>query len=400
MSERKGINNTHLKNQNRGIVLQMISSEQLSRADITKRIGLTKMTVTNIVGELIDDGYIKETETEETSTVGRNPVLLNIASTAPLAVGIYLSRNEICVLVSDLKLQTICLNRHALEKETAETLTDKLFDLMDAVLAFLKTNFRHPRLLGIGISAIGPLDPVSGVILQPTNFFGITNYPIAKLLQERYNMPTFLDNDMNASALAEKLYGKGISFDNFLYLGITNGIGSGIIFNRRLYQDNSASVGEIGHMCINFDGPVCSCGNHGCLEVYANMPVILDKMRHVTKKADISCADFERLCAIHACDEILQDMMKKLSVALVNAVNLLDPQCIIIGHEGAFIPSSYLSMLEKIINSNILAAGYKTVPVIKSSFSHQAPLFGSVSLVFSRLFDGQLFEKKYPDGNQ
>ena len=392
MAERKGLNNTHLKYRNRGIALQLIATSAQSRADITKRIGLTKMAITNIVGELIEEGYIVETETEEKNSVGRTPVLLDIAPSAPVALGVYISRNEVCVLVSDIKSRALYMDKKELIKENAESLMEKVFSLLDSALSFLKKHSPKSRVLGIGVSSIGPLDPMNGVILSPAGFFGIGELPIAGLLKERYNLPVAVHNDMDASAVAEKLYGNGNLYDSFLYLGITNGIGSGIIFNRRLYHSGGISGGEIGHMSINFDGPLCNCGNRGCLETYATMPIILDKMQNATGLARITPEEFEMLARDPGCDAILYDMAEKLSVALVNAINLLDVQAVIIGHEGAHIPLPYLKQMEENINRRILGAGYRNVPVIRSYFGSRAPLMGSVALIFERLFGGDFFE--------
>ena len=393
MAERKGLNNTHLKYRNRGIVLQLVSSSPRSRAEITKRMELTKMAITNIVGELIDEGYIIETISEEKTSVGRTPVLLDIAPTAPIAAGVYISRNEVAVLLSDIKLRALYMDKKELENETPDSLSEKIFQLLDSAFAFLKKHNPKNRVLGIGVSSIGPLDTVNGEILEPTGFFGITNYPIATLLKQRYGLPIILSNDTDASAIAEKLYGAGSLYDSFLYLGITNGIGSGIISDHRLHHSGSISGGEIGHMSIHFDGPVCSCGNKGCLETYATMPIILKKIENAIGKTGITASDFERLCEDPACDDVLRETADILSVALVNAINLLDSHCIIIGHEGVFIPLPYLKQMEENINRRVLGAGYRSIPVIRSHFSNRAPLVGSAAVIFEQLFRGYFFEE-------
>ena len=393
MSERKGLNNTHLKHQNRGMVLQLITNAPLSRADITKRMGLTKMAITNIVSELIADGYITETETEEKNSVGRNPVLLDVSPKAPIAAGIYISRNKICVLLSDIKLRVLYMDKKELANENSESITEKIFSLLDTAFAFAAKHHPGVRILGIGISSSGPLDSKDGIILHPTDFFGIANLPIQSLLQRRYQLPVILYNDMDASAIAENQYGVGRMYDSFMYLGITNGIGSGIIINRRLYHSGGVSGGEIGHICIDYNGPACSCGNRGCLETYANAPVVLNKLAEAIGSTQIHYSDFERLSKNPACHAILSDMTEKLTVALINAVNLLDPQCVIIGHEGAFLPSPYLEQLENTLNRRILGAGYRHIPVIRSHFINRAPLVGSVSLIFEQLFGGRFFEE-------
>ncbi len=245
--------------------------------------------------------------------------------------------------------------------------------------------------IGIGVSAIGPLDSTTGKILKPTNFFGIQNMNVVRLLKSRYGLPVFLENDMDAAALAEKLFGVGRPYANFLYLGITSGIGSGIFSNGKLYRGTSGFVGEIGHMSVNFDGIPCGCGNRGCLEMYINLPIILQRLCEATGRGDISPKEFESLLEIDGCDAVFEDMANKLSAALVNATNMLDPECIIIGHEGVYLPDKYINYLQEHIGTRILSSGYKTLAVLKSSFGEHAPLFGSACSVLQKLFEGYLF---------
>ena len=387
MGERRGMNNTHLKNRNRGLTLQLISAGQLlSRADITKRIGLTKMTVTNIVAELIADGFVIEKSVAETMAVGRNPVQLDIAPHAPKALGIYLSRESVSVILSDLKLHLLYSRSIPLAEETADSLREKLLLLAEDALS--QTD---DAVLGIGISAIGPLDTRSGLLLNPAGFFGIRHFPIVSLLEEATGLAVGLDNDGNAAALAERLYGLGRTIENFLYIGLSNGIGAGIVSGGRLYQDHNGFVGEIGHTSINFDGPLCACGRQGCLEVYASMPVILNKLRVASGQPKAGYRDFEVLMREPACDAVFRDMTSKLAAALSNAVNLLDPQCILIGHEGAYLPDMYVKLLEQQINQTMLSSGYRHVLVAKSIFESRAPLVGSVCCIFQKLFFGTTF---------
>ena len=384
MAERRGINNTHLKSRNRGLTLQLIAAGQpLSRADITRRIGLTKMTVTNIVAELIADGFVEEKSLAPSSSVGRHAVLLDIAAHAPKAVGVYLSREEVTVILTDLKLQVLFSHSLPLLEETPETLGRKLLTLVYEALH--QTN---DPVLGIGVASIGPLDKKERLLLNPTNFFGIRQFPIAALLEEGFHLPVSLQNDMNAAALAEKLYGLGRPLDTFLYLGIANGIGSGIISGGRLYRDSNGFSGEIGHTCLNFDGPLCSCGNRGCLETYISMPVILDRLREASGQ-NVFPDDFEQLMETPACDAVFRDVTEKLAIALTGAVNLLDPQCVIIGHEGAMLPELYIRLLEDQLNRRILAAGHEHVLVSKSIFGSRAPLLGSVCGLYDDLFSGR-----------
>lgn len=388
MQELIGYNSNHMKSRNRGIALQLIAGEKLSRAELTKRMGLSKMAITKIVSELMEDGYVVEGSTEETAGAGRNPTLLEISPAAPVALGVYLSRNELSVMIGTLSLETLFRASLPLENESADTLTGKLFSLCDKAIAFAAA-LPCAGILGIGVSAIGPFDPEGGRLLHPTNFFGISDYPIGPLLRERYRMPVFCENDMNASAVCEKLYGVGQQTDHFIYFGITNGIGAGIISDGKLCRHSSISCGEIGHMSIRFDGPRCTCGNRGCLEVYANMPVILRKLQEMVGHP-VSPEDLPALSEDPRCGEVFGETLDYLCVALVNAANILDPGCIVIGHEGAFLPDSFLTALGERVNGGILSSGYQSVEVVRSTFGDRAPDLGSVSLVFESLFSGMI----------
>jgi predicted NBD/HSP70 family sugar kinase len=390
MVVRKGYNNTHLKYRNRGIVLQLIANGPMSRIDITKRMGLTRMAISNIVGELINENYILEGETEENAQVGRNPILLDVAPGSPLAAGIYIARSSVSVILTDIRLTAIYIDEIPLENETEDSLKEKICLLLDRLFAYRDERMKNRKVLGIGISSIGPFDPKDGTILNPIDFFSISNLPLKEFLEQRYRLPVFAENDMNASALAEHLHGSGRNCNDFLYLGITNGIGSGIVVDGRLYGSESISVGEIGHMCINFEGPLCSCGSRGCLETYATIPVILKQLEEASGKEGLTPTDFEFLAEDERCRAVFDGLVDKLAAALTSAVNLLDPERIVIGHEGVFLPEYCFEALQKKVEGRILAAGYKSISVLPSAFSLGAPLYGAAAAVLSRLFEGEL----------
>ena len=389
MTTRQGYNNNNLKYRNRGIVLQLIANSPVSRADITKRIGLTTMAISNIVGELIDDGYIVEGEAEENLQVGRNPIMLDISSRAPVVVGVYIARSSLYAILTDIRLKALYIDEIPFSCEDADSLENKIYDILERVFAYKNKKFKDRRVMGIGVSSIGPFDPVKGILLNPRDFFGISNFYVKDIVEKKYGLPVYCANDMNGAALAEHLMGRGRECKSFLYVGITNGVGAGIIVNRHLYGSESISVGEIGHTCIDYHGPVCNCGNRGCLEAYASMPIIIDRLKKICIKDDIEITDFEELSHVKECNEVFFDVCQKIAVALTNTVNMLDPECIVIGHEGAFLPEKYLNEIKEQINKRILSAGYKNIQVVHSAFSIASPLYGSAAIILSRLFMGE-----------
>lgn len=139
---------------------------------------------------------------------------------------------------------------------------DEFIQIPIAQYEKLFSRARRP-LIGCGISCVGPVDNKSGYILNPPNFYGITNVPIVSILKNVTHLPTFLIHDADSGALVEKLYGRGIPYDNLIYIHIAYGIGAGFILNGKLFSGFSGRSGEIGHTSINFHGPVCSCGKRG-----------------------------------------------------------------------------------------------------------------------------------------
>lgn len=373
------------------MVLRHIATKQgISRIEIAKAMHLTKMAITNIVDDLIKNGYVVEKECIYSNLVGRRPMSLYIAPNAGKVMSVYLSRNELTALLSDLSGNILCKCSSVLENETSDTLSDKLFSTIDKVFDYAKTHHSNSPILGIGVACIGPIDTENGEILNPPDFFEITRFPVVSMLEQRYELSVYMNNDMNASSLAENLFGVGRKHENFIYVGLTRGIGMGIVSNSELYQQGSGFAGEIGHITIDYRGERCSCGNRGCLETYANIPVILKRLSEASGEADVSVHDLQRLSVHPACRRVLEDVTDKLAIALTNTINLLDPQCVVIGAEGAYLPDFCLEMLEREINSHILAVGYRQVQVVRATFGSDTPLVGSASCVLERIFNGHV----------
>ena len=243
--------------------------------------------------------------------------------------------------------------------------------------------------IAIGIGTIGPLDLENGVILNPPNFFGITNIHIVDILRERYKIPVYMDSQYNNAALAEKYYGNGKDYDDFIFLGITSGIGSGIILNGELMKNSSMLTSEVGHTSIDFRGNYCDCGNRGCLETYASSNVIRNRLVLETEKENT----FEEFCTMTEdprIDRVFMEMMEYLSYGLVSCINLFNPQIIMLGDRGVFLPDRYLDYLESQINKYKLSKSYNYVKVVRPMFGEQAQLAGSAVCVLEQIFQGNL----------
>jgi predicted NBD/HSP70 family sugar kinase len=241
------------------------------------------------------------------------------------------------------------------------------------------------KIIGIGLSSIGPLDVNSGLLLNPPNFHGVEMLDLGKLISCHFSQPLFIDNDMNAAAWAEHLYGAARGLQHSVYLGLTNGIGAGIIAYGRVFQGSAGYGGEVGHMCVQMDGPVCHCGRRGCLEAYISLPVLM-------KKTGLSSLDELLSRACEADYKLLwqPEYIEALKTGLINIVNIFDPDIVLLGHDGAALTRDFLPELEQSVNDGIFQKRARAVKLTLADFKDQAPLIGSAALVFQAVFRGDL----------
>ena len=197
----------------------------------------------------------------------------------------------------------------------------------------------------IGIIFAGPVDSENGKIISSPNIIGLKNYNITEELKNHFRVPVYLQNDAIASTIAEKLYGSGRNFTNFIYMTLSTGIGGGIFINNRLYKGSHGMAGEFGHMVILPNGPVCGCGRRGCLEALASGRGItrrvvenISAIKNSTIFSDMNPADIDakEIFAAKASGDmfaqlIVEETIYYLAVGLVNIINALDPDAIIIG---------------------------------------------------------------------
>jgi predicted NBD/HSP70 family sugar kinase len=396
-----GSNHQSTKLQNRALVLKLISTGTIvSRIDISRQTGLSKMSITNIVNELITEGFVvnqaEQTGLSKNVSLGRKPIFLAPNTSIYMALGIYISRDYAIATLSNLKCEIIKELKTVFSFDESEcSFIDKIKALIRAILNTDMSS--EKKIIGIGIACIGPLDIKKGVILEPPNFHKLKSIPIKELLEKEFGYEVTVDNDMNASALAEKLYGKAKEISNFVYVGVTNGIGAGIITNDLLFAGDMGFSGEIGHTTINYEGPKCACGNTGCLELYASIPEIVSQAKNSTilgmdsllgELEVIEWSDIVKYAKIG--DQLALNLIDRLclyiSIGLVSLVNIFDPKIIYLGHDIALAGSLVTRRLEANLNDKIISSRYKKIPVEISAFGDKSPVVGAGAIVFDRLF--------------
>ena len=261
-----------LRRLNRLRVIHALRDQGLiSRAEIARRTGLSRSTVSSLVSDLQADGLVVErAELGEAHGTqgGRPPILLSFDSSAGAAVGIDFGHSHLRVAVSDLSSRILAERAVPLDTDhAAEEGLDAAADLVVELLA--EANIDGGQVIGAGMGLPGPIRQEDGVVGSGAILPGWVGVPAVAAMRSRLEVPILVDNDANLGALAEAAFGAARDATDMVYLKVASGIGAGLILNGRLYRGSAGLAGELGHLLVDPEGMVCRCGNRGCLETLA-----------------------------------------------------------------------------------------------------------------------------------
>lgn len=264
----------------------------------------------------------------------------------------------------------------------------------------------HPdsrsHLTGIGICAPGPLDPATGVILNPPNVPCWRNFPLAAELQRAFGLAAKVDNDGNAAALAEALWGAGKSYRNVFYATLGTGIGTGIVFDRCIYHGRTGSAAEGGHVTIDFRGPVCGCGKRGCIEALCSGPAIArrareqllalpaaDSMLRRLAGSDLAALDAAIVAeAFRQGDSLAANVLREtadlLAVWAGNIIDLLEPDVFIFGGGVAQLMSSFFGRIQDQLPNWCVNRRFAEIPMVLAKYGENAGIAGAAALCRAR----------------
>jgi glucokinase len=270
---------------------------------------------------------------------------------------------------------------------------------LDAVIGAIDSMMSSgPEVGSIGICAPGPLDPKSGVVLNPPNVPCWRNFSLASEISAKYNVPVKVDNDANAAALAETRWGAARGFRCVFYATIGTGIGTGIVLDGAIYHGNTGSAAEGGHVSIDYRGPLCNCGKRGCIEVLASGPAIGARARakaeaepsRASALRDLAQGKTESITsetvarAFAAGDpmarEILLETTELLTCWLGNIVDLLDPDVIVIGGGVAGILKPFFQDISKTLPSWCVNPHAADIPLLMAHYGADAGIAGGAAL--------------------
>jgi len=254
----------------------------------------------------------------------------------------------------------------------------------------------HDVISSIGICAPGPLDPQTGIVVNPHNLPGWRNFPLADLVCKAYQLPVSVDNDGNAAALAESLWGAGRGYRNVFCATIGTGIGTGIVFDGRIYHGRTGAAAEGGHMTIDYRGPRCACGKLGCIEALASGPAIARRAseriaagrpstilqqagghldRITSEMVGRAYAEGDLLAK-----EILQETGMFLTVWLGNIVDLLEPDVMVIGGGVAAMLQPFFGEIRDHLSIWCVNSHCQEIPLVTAHYGAEAGIAGGAAL--------------------
>ncbi len=272
------------------------------------------------------------------------------------------------------------------------------------IIKELMLEYRHDEFIGIGIGAPGIVETDNSTVKNPPNFTDWSEVDLGEVIKKEFTIPVVVENDANAAALGEAKFGAGIDSQNFLFVIWGTGVGGGIILDNKIYRGPFGGAGEIGHITIDYNGPLCNCGNRGCIESYIGQRYLSErtrqKLNQLPKDAppskiiqlvkgnldliepyiiSVAAAQNDKFAI-----EILTEAGNLLGIAIASVLNVLDLRFVIVGGGISAAGKFVFDAITSSVRSRVLTSIKPDVKVIPAKLGNTAGIFGAASLVMNK----------------
>jgi N-acetylglucosamine repressor len=368
----------------------------LSRAQLAVKTGLNKSTVSSLVDELLERRLLHEIGLNPVGA-GRPATLLEINPEAGCIIGVELGVDFVSVVLTDFAGAALWREQQAADRSASPEKTLKQTQALVNRAMTASHQIQLPA-IGIGLAIPGTVDIDDGTLIFAPNLHW-HNIPIREIFAKLTGLQVYLENDANAAAVAEHLFGTARQSTDFLFVFAGVGVGGGLFLNGQLYRGKNGQAGEIGHCPINADPsqPVCYCGNRGCWETYVNQDSILERMRlRLGGKRESAISNLMReqhtalslsliKQAADAGDQQALDSLSESGAALgqgfANLINILNPEKIVLGGPLSIAGDYLLPVIRETVCQHTLPEIGGQVEIGLSAFGPNASLIGSIAIV-------------------
>lgn len=382
--------NQNIKNFNKHSAVDLIrfASNGISRTDLADQMGLTRAAVSMIVTDLIENGVILEAESRSIPN-GRPPVVLEINPKRGLVAAVDMGATHINLAIADFSAKII--EEISLSFDINQGPQICLAEA-DRILKELleHSGINISQIMAVGVGVPGPVITDAGIVVSPPIMPGWDGYPIRDSLQKQWGIPVSLNNDAELGALGEWAYGAGRGEKNLAFIKVGSGIGAGLIINQQIYGGTTGSAGEIGHLTIDENGPLCTCGNRGCMEAFAGGHAIAQQARELVKSGKrtlLSNIPAENLTAQEVAkaarrgdlpsQEIIMRAGTFIGIAIAGLVNLFNPGAVIIGGGVAQAGDLLTTSIRQAVRERSLRASEQGVHITTAMLGKRSSLMGA-----------------------
>jgi predicted NBD/HSP70 family sugar kinase len=316
--------------------------------------------------------------------VGRPPVLVALHRSAGVAIGLDFGKRHVRVVVSDLAHQVLAERHDELDADLpAAAAIAHAAALVDEVLS--DANAEQADVAGVGMGLPGPVHGPTGELGDSTILPGWVGVRAADAMSDALGRTVEVENDANLGALSEWMWGAGRGAENMAYLKVSTGIGAGFIIGGRPYTGTSGTAGEIGHTVIDPTGPVCRCGNRGCLETLAGSAAMLAALRGPLG-ADVAVGDVIGYASDGhiECVRAIADAGTAIGTAVATLCNLFNPERIVVGGDLAAAGPLLIEPLREAVRRGAVRSAAEDVNVVEGTLGERAEVLGAVALVLRR----------------
>ena len=382
-------------------VLRLVWRErQISRAEIACRLDLSRSTVSEIVSTLLRTGLVAEVGTGP-SGGGRRPIVLQFQDDACGILGVDMGAAHVAVAHTDLRGHVLAWKdrRHPVRSDPVGTRA-LVAELCAAALGSSRRRAR--RLVGIGVAVPSPVDPHHPDRLSELVLPAWQGHHGLEPVGERYKVPLWIDNDANLGALAEGWWGAGRGVQDFAYIKVATGIGSGHVIQGKIYRGATGVAGEIGHLAIDPHGGPCICGLRGCLATFVGQAALLARAREILADGATSILTAQDI-TIPALEEaalagdplalqVVREAAEYLGIAVAGLLNLMNPALVILGGDLAPLGELLLQPLRETVARRTLVSSIAAAEVRTSELNAQAVAVGAATMVLeAALADSRLY---------
>ena len=384
---------------NLSIILNALRDRSpLSRAALAVTTGLNKTTVSSLVQQLIDVNLVTESGIGKNIT-GRPGILLRLNAQAGGMIGVEIGVDFVSVILTDFAAHIVWRHQERTDRRDSQTV------ILQHALKHIKSALLHAQRLGLEIFGIamgvpGLVDTQTGTLLYAPNL-GWENVPLRRILQDRFDVPVMVDNEATMAAFGESYFGVARGSRNVLYVSAGVGIGGGLVLDGRIYPGSTGFAGEVGHMILEVDGPLCRCGNHGCWETLAAQSSVFRRVHEaLAAGAHSSLARFnngkrESLTIpmiVHAARDgdpvavqALTETGKYIGIGLANLINALNPEMVVFGGILSLAQEFLMPVIQEIIRAYTLRWSSRSAQIVVAAYGSDACVMGAVAMIYDQI---------------